>query len=96
MPSHTINRTSTKYRIFTRSSRNISVSIIYKYINSLNDSLQAGTYFAAKLTFRYSNMEKFSWHPIALVEMPHHGEGSLCCGVGGGRMWQDLQGDESK
>ena len=41
-------------------------------------------------------MEKFSWHPIALVEMPHHGEGSLCCGVGGGRMWQDLQGDESK
>ena len=30
---------------------------------------------------------------INLVEMPHHGEDSLCCGGGGGRMWQDLQGD---
>ncbi len=30
---------------------------------------------------------------VSLVEMPHHGADSLCCGGGGGRMWQDLQGD---
>jgi Fe-S oxidoreductase len=32
---------------------------------------------------------------IKLVEMAHHGPDSLCCGGGGGRMWQgqDLHGD---
>jgi Fe-S oxidoreductase len=30
---------------------------------------------------------------INLVEMAHHGTDSLCCGGGGGRMWQDLDGD---
>jgi len=30
---------------------------------------------------------------IRLIEMPHHGPDSLCCGGGGGRMWQDLQGE---
>jgi Fe-S oxidoreductase/nitrate reductase gamma subunit len=32
---------------------------------------------------------------IKLVEMPHHGPDSLCCGGGGGRMWQgtDLRGE---
>ncbi len=27
---------------------------------------------------------------VTLVEMAHHGPDSLCCGGGGGRMWQDL------
>lgn len=30
---------------------------------------------------------------LKLVEMPHHGADSLCCGGGGGRMWQDLKGE---
>ncbi len=30
---------------------------------------------------------------IRLVEMAHHRADSLCCGGGGGRMWQDLQGE---
>ena len=30
---------------------------------------------------------------IRLVEMTHHRADSLCCGGGGGRMWQDLQGE---
>lgn len=30
---------------------------------------------------------------INLVEMAHHGANSLCCGGGGGRMWQDLDGE---
>ena len=30
---------------------------------------------------------------IKLVEMEHCRENSLCCGGGGGRMWQDLQGE---
>jgi len=30
---------------------------------------------------------------IKLVEMTHHRADSLCCGGGGGRMWQDLQGE---
>jgi len=29
---------------------------------------------------------------LQLVEMSHHGADSLCCGGGGGRMWQDLEG----
>jgi Fe-S oxidoreductase len=29
---------------------------------------------------------------VKLVEMSHHGADSLCCGGGGGRMWQDLEG----
>ncbi len=29
---------------------------------------------------------------LKLVEMSHHGADSLCCGGGGGRMWQDLEG----
>jgi Fe-S oxidoreductase len=28
---------------------------------------------------------------LNLVEMTHHGADSLCCGGGGGRMWQDLK-----
>jgi len=30
---------------------------------------------------------------INLVEMTHHRADSLCCGGGGGRMWQDLNGE---
>jgi Fe-S oxidoreductase/nitrate reductase gamma subunit len=30
---------------------------------------------------------------LNLVEMTHHGADSLCCGGGGGRMWQDLNGE---
>ncbi len=30
---------------------------------------------------------------LNLVEMRHHGADSLCCGGGGGRMWQDLDGE---
>ena len=30
---------------------------------------------------------------LRLVEMTHHGADSLCCGGGGGRMWQDLNGE---
>jgi Fe-S oxidoreductase/nitrate reductase gamma subunit len=30
---------------------------------------------------------------LHLVEMAHHGADSLCCGGGGGRMWQDLNGE---
>jgi Fe-S oxidoreductase/nitrate reductase gamma subunit len=30
---------------------------------------------------------------VNLVEMTHHGADSLCCGGGGGRMWQDLGGE---
>jgi Fe-S oxidoreductase/nitrate reductase gamma subunit len=30
---------------------------------------------------------------LRLVEMTHHGADSLCCGGGGGRMWQDLDGE---
>ncbi|MCD4720546.1 MAG: respiratory nitrate reductase subunit gamma [Desulfobacula sp.] len=30
---------------------------------------------------------------VHLVEMAHHGADSLCCGGGGGRMWQDLAGE---
>ena len=30
---------------------------------------------------------------VKLVEMAHHRADSLCCGGGGGRMWQDLQGE---
>ena len=30
---------------------------------------------------------------VTLREMTHHGPDSLCCGGGGGRMWQDLDGD---
>ena len=30
---------------------------------------------------------------ITLLEMTHHGPDSLCCGGGGGRMWQNLQGE---
>jgi len=30
---------------------------------------------------------------VCLVEMTHHGADSLCCGGGGGRMWQDLNGE---
>ncbi len=30
---------------------------------------------------------------LRLVEMAHHGADSLCCGGGGGRMWQDLDGE---
>lgn len=31
---------------------------------------------------------------LSLVEMNHHGADSLCCGGGGGRMWQDLEGGD--
>ena len=30
---------------------------------------------------------------LSLVEMSHHRADSLCCGGGGGRMWQDLDGE---
>ena len=30
---------------------------------------------------------------VTLVEMAHHGADSLCCGGGGGRMWQELDGE---
>ena len=30
---------------------------------------------------------------LSLVEMTHHRAESLCCGGGGGRMWQDLDGE---
>lgn len=30
---------------------------------------------------------------VRLLEMAHHGANSLCCGGGGGRMWQDLDGE---
>jgi len=30
---------------------------------------------------------------LNLVEMTHHGADSLCCGGGGGRMWQELDGE---
>lgn len=30
---------------------------------------------------------------FSLVEMTHHGADSLCCGGGGGRMWQELSGE---
>jgi Fe-S oxidoreductase len=30
---------------------------------------------------------------LTLVEMTYHGADSLCCGGGGGRMWQDLNGE---
>jgi Fe-S oxidoreductase/nitrate reductase gamma subunit len=33
---------------------------------------------------------------LKLVEMEHHGADSLCCGGGGGRMWQDLASGEVK
>ncbi len=33
---------------------------------------------------------------INLVEMTHHRMDSLCCGAGGGRMWQDLKGGDVK
>jgi Fe-S oxidoreductase/nitrate reductase gamma subunit len=31
---------------------------------------------------------------ISLVEMAHFGPDSLCCGGGGGRMWQELEGEK--
>lgn len=31
---------------------------------------------------------------VKLVEMAHHGPDSLCCGGGGGRMWQELDGEQ--
>jgi Fe-S oxidoreductase/nitrate reductase gamma subunit len=31
---------------------------------------------------------------VRLVEMKHHGADSLCCGGGGGRMWQELEGEK--
>ncbi|MEJ2759539.1 MAG: (Fe-S)-binding protein, partial [Anaerolineales bacterium] len=30
---------------------------------------------------------------VNLVEMTHHGANSLCCGGGGGRMWQDIKAE---
>ncbi len=33
---------------------------------------------------------------VELVEMAHHGADSLCCGGGGGRMWQDLTAGDVK
>lgn len=30
---------------------------------------------------------------VDLVEMAHHGPDSLCCGGGGGRLWQELEGE---
>ncbi len=32
---------------------------------------------------------------VELVEMAEHGRSSLCCGGGGGRMWQELPGERS-
>jgi len=31
---------------------------------------------------------------VSLVEMVHYGPDSLCCGGGGGRMWQELEGEK--
>ena len=31
---------------------------------------------------------------VKLVEMPRNRAGSLCCGGGGGRMWQELEGEQ--
>ena len=31
---------------------------------------------------------------VSLVEMAHWGADSLCCGGGGGRMWQELEGEQ--
>jgi Fe-S oxidoreductase/nitrate reductase gamma subunit len=31
---------------------------------------------------------------VSLVEMAHFGSDSLCCGGGGGRMWQELEGEK--
>jgi Fe-S oxidoreductase/nitrate reductase gamma subunit len=31
---------------------------------------------------------------VSLVEMAHFGPDSLCCGGGGGRMWQELEGEK--
>jgi Fe-S oxidoreductase len=31
---------------------------------------------------------------VTLVEMEHWGPDSLCCGGGGGRMWQELEGEK--
>ena len=31
---------------------------------------------------------------VSLVEMTHFGPDSLCCGGGGGRMWQELEGEK--
>jgi Fe-S oxidoreductase/nitrate reductase gamma subunit len=31
---------------------------------------------------------------VSLVEMKHWGPDSLCCGGGGGRMWQELEGEQ--
>jgi Fe-S oxidoreductase/nitrate reductase gamma subunit len=31
---------------------------------------------------------------VSLVEMAHWGPDSLCCGGGGGRMWQELEGEQ--
>lgn len=31
---------------------------------------------------------------VSLIEMAHFGPDSLCCGGGGGRMWQELEGEK--